>query len=170
VPIATVQTHLKQALAGFPLPLTLGRLSAFIQPPNPNDDGLEPCAYVWGSHGDESRETMPRAKPGDLSTGGDKKILHQVNVWLVWFGEVDDPNADVAFPAVIDAVCGLLRNTGLVDGTQYVRDPVTGQLSQLLAIGEHLSWEYGTVRAVADQRYLRYDAQITCEVEEIIQA
>jgi hypothetical protein len=33
-----------------------------------------------------------------------------------------------------------------------------------------MSWEWAPVRAVADQRYLRFDGQLTLEVIEIIQA
>jgi hypothetical protein len=171
MPLNTVQLRLKSVLDQLPLPQDLGILQAFIQPFNPNTDGTDACAYIWGSHGDETRLSKPRALPGDLSTGGDKTIHHSVDIWLVWFGEAEDPRADSQFPAVIDAVTACLRNTTLLGPeTLNAVDPITGQQSNLSAIGEDMQWNYAPVRAVADQRYLRYDAQITCQVTEVIQA
>lgn len=169
MPINTVQYYLKGILDQVQLPLDLGTLSAFIQPPNPGD-GTSPGVYIWGSRGDESRMTVPRAQPGDLTTGGEKGVQHNVDAWIIWLGPANHPQQDVQFPAVIDTIMAVLRNTPILDGTQYCPDPVTGQLSQLLNVGERMNWEYAPVRAVADQRYLRYDARITIEIEEIIQA
>lgn len=165
----TVQHYLKGILDQTMLPLDLGVLNAYIQPPNPGD-GTEPGIYIWGSRGNEGRMTVPRAKPGNLATGGQKGIDHNVDTWLVWLGPANDPQQDVLFPAVVDTVMAVLRNTPILDGTQYAPDPVTGQLSQLLDVGERMEWEYSPVRAVADQRYLRYDARITVNITEIIQA
>ena len=53
---------------------------------------------------------------------------------------------------------------------QTASDHDPNPISQLLNIGERMSWEYAPVRAVADQRFLRYDARLTIEIEEIIQA
>lgn len=171
MPVNTVQAYLRAALAELPLPRDAGLLEAFITPPNPNVDGaLRPAAYIWGSRGNETRLSVPRALQGSLPTGGNKQIVHQVDVWLVWFGASGDDESDTEFPAVLDAVMARLRNCPLLDGQQHEPDPVTGVLSNLLAVGETLSWEYGPVRATADQQYLRYDAQITCEVVEVIQS
>lgn len=169
MPLNTVQHYLKGILDGVALPLNLGTLSAFIQPPNPGD-GTAPGVYIWGSRGDEQRMTVPRAQPGNLATGGEKGIQHSVDAWIIWLGPAVDALQDVLFPAVVDTIMAVLRNTPILDGTQYCPDPVTGQLSQLLNVGERMSWEYAPVRAVADQRYLRYDARITIDIEEIIQA
>lgn len=156
------------------LPAGLGTLAAFILPPNPRDDP-NPAVYIWGSHGEESRLTLPRAAHANLATGGDKQLTHRVDCWVVWFGpSQDDGTSNIAvdyqFPAVLDAVMGALRNAPLVDASQHITDPVTGAGSQLLAVGERMTWDYGPVRAVADQRYLRYDAGVNCEVIEVIQA
>lgn len=169
MPINTVQQFVKQRLDGMVLPLGLGNLDAFIAPPNPRDDP-QPAAYVWGSHGDEKRLTVPRATYGNFASGGDKTLTHRIDVWLVWFTSSEDPQQDIQFPAVIDAVMNVLRNAELVDASQHERDPVTGQLSQLLNMGEHMTWDYGPIRATADQRYMRCDAVINVEVEEVIQA
>jgi hypothetical protein len=169
MPLNTVQHYLKGVLDNVALPLDLGTLEAFIQPPNPNLDNAA-GVYIWGSRGDEQRMTVPRAKPGDLSTGGEKGLTHSVDAWIIWLGPAVHPLQDVLFPAVVDTIMAVLRNTPILDGTQYCPDPVTGQLSQLLNVGERMSWEYAPVRAVADQRFLRYDARLTIEIEEIIQA
>lgn len=172
MPINTVQVFIRDRLNGLILPRGLGTLDAYIVPPNPRDDA-SPGAYVWGSHGEESRLTVPRAQFGNLATGGDKTLRHRVDVWLTWFGPSEDPMLDLQFPSIIDAVMGVLRNTPLVDAaanTQHVTDPVTGQLSQLLNLGEDQSWDYGPVRATADQRMLRFDANINTSVDEIIQS
>lgn len=161
--------YLERQLNGLALPIGLGNLNAFVQPP-PADDGSGANAYIWASGGDEKRLTVPRAQHGDLSTGGDKTLTHRPNVWLTWFGDQDSPQVGIQFPAIIDFVMGVLRNVEMLDVTQHAHDPITGQLSNLLNVGENMSWEYGPVRAVVDQRYLRYDAVLTLEVIEIIQA
>jgi hypothetical protein len=170
MPLNTVQHYLQGVLDQLVLPLGIGTLDAYITPPNPRDNVTDPAAYIWGSHGDESRLTVPRAQHGDLASGGDKTLAHRTDVWLTWFGEADNPQVDQQFPAIVDAVLAVLRNVEMLDQTQHAQDPVTGQLSNLLNVGENMTWEYGPVRATADQRYLRYDAQITVEVIEIIQA
>lgn len=171
MPLNTVQCRLKAILDGLPLPRDLGTINAFIAPPNPNTETRDPGCYIWGSHGNESRMTVPRAQAGNLPSGGNKELVHQVDIWLIWFGDSAESDADTAFPTVIDAVMACLRNTELLDAvSMQAVDPITGQLSDLLNIGENMSWEYAPVRATADERYLRYDAQIVCEVVEVIQA
>lgn len=81
-----------------------------------------------------------------------------------------DPQADNQFPSIVDAVLACLRNVALRDQSEQVTDPVTGQVSDLLNIGENMSWEYAPVRALVDQRYLRYDARVTLDTEEWFQA
>lgn len=169
MPINTMQAYVRDQLDGTILPLGMGRLDAFISPPNPRDDPT-PAAYVWGSHGAERRLTLPRAQFGDLTTGGDKELTHRLSVWLVWFVSTEDAQQDIRFPGVIDAVMARLRNAPLIDGDQHVYDPITGQASQIAKLGEDMSWEYGPVRATADQRYMRQDALLTVDIVEIIQS
>jgi hypothetical protein len=174
MPINTCQQYLKSVLNGLILPLGLGVIEAFITPPNPNiQAGANVCsAYIWGSHGDEKRKALPRATHGNLGSGGLKEILHNIDVWLIWFGyNIDeDSDADNQFPSILDFVLGQLRNARLVDAANEARDPVTGQTSQLLAVGENMSYVYTPVRAIVDQRTFRFDAQITCDVVEEIRA
>jgi hypothetical protein len=169
VPLNSVQLYLRSVLDNVVLPLDQGPLTAYIQPP-PQGDGTVPSLYIWGSRGDESRRTVPRAQPGQLDTGGHKVIVHDVDMWLVWLGPVEDERADILFPSMIDCIMAILRNVALLDQAQYATDPVTGQQSNLLDVGEQMSWEYAPVRAVADQRYQRYDARISVTVNEWFQA
>jgi hypothetical protein len=169
MPINTVQEFLRVTLQQLALPLGLGALQAYITPPNPGD-GTVPTAYIWGSRGDENRLALPRARPGVLTSGGTKNLVHQVDIWVVWHGDGDNPSIDRYFPAMVDAVLAKLRNVSLSDGATHQADPTTGTLSNILDVGERMTWEYGPVRATDDQRTLRFDAQITVEIHETIQA
>jgi hypothetical protein len=171
MPINTIQVFLRDTLSGLVLPLGLGNLTSVISPPNPGD-GTDATAYIWGSSGREARMALPRGQFSDPSgTGGEKRIIHNPNVWLVWFGSSEETNIDVEFPAIVDAVMATIRNAPLTDASQHSSDPVTGALSQVLAVGENMSYEYGPVRGTtADQRIWRFDAQLTVEVVEVIQA
>lgn len=167
MPLNSVQTYLKGVLNGLALPFGSPNLTAMITPPDPGD-GMLPAVYIWGSTGEEARQTMPRAKPGLPSTGGFKVILYRVDCWLIWFGDAENANADSAFPAVIDVVTNQLRTT-LMPVLNLV-DPVTSGTSNLLAVGENIDVDYAPVHATEDQRYLCYTARVICEIKEQIQA
>jgi hypothetical protein len=156
-------------LNGLNLPLQLGQLEAFVMP-LPVNDSANAGAYVWGSHHDEVRKAFPRAENGDLSTGGLKELTWQLDVWLLWFGQSDETDVNLQFPSIVDFVCAVLRNAPLVQAADHARDPVTGQLSQLIAVGEKLSSTMPPPRATSEQGIWRYDAAITVEVIEEIQA
>lgn len=167
MPLNSMQLYVKNLLDGAQLPLNLGTLTAFITPPDPGE-GTDPVVYVWGSIADERRQTMPRHKPGNYSTGGFKEINHVIDLWLVYCVYAEDELVDSLYPAVIDAVCAVLRDTGMP--TPLIVDQITGQGSYIQAIGEHITWDYAPVHSLADQRMLRYTARITVDVLEIIQA
>lgn len=163
MPLNTVQAYLKGLLDGLAIPGNVGNLEAYITPPDPRDDP-PPAAYIWPASGDEKRQAMPRGNPPGA---GWKTLTHSVHVYLTWFNAADDPNADSAFPAVIDTVMTALRSA---PNPVRASDPYTGQVSDLVDIGEQMTWDYGPVHAVADQRWLRYDCLITVTVTELIQA
>jgi hypothetical protein len=166
VALNAVQQHMKGLLDQLVLPLDMGILNAFITPPDPGD-GTQAAVYIWGSTGDEKRQTMPRARPNLLSTGGFKVIVHSLDLWLIWFGSAEDPSADSQFPLVIDSVTKVLRNTLMpVD----ITDPDTGDLSSILAIGEDLKWDYAPVHSVEDERWLVYTARVIATIKEKLQA
>lgn len=162
-----MQLHIKSLVDGLELPLGQGNLQAFITPPNPGDS-LDPVVYIWGSRGEERRHSMPRAQPGRFSTGAFKLITHHVDLWLVWCGYSDDEMSDSAFPAVMEAVMAVLRNTQLQ--VLNVIDPVTGGTSNIEAIGEDIDYEYAPVQSLQAQQMLRYLARLTLKIVEKIQA
>lgn len=165
----SVQLFVRDVLDQMLLPLQLGNLAAYITPPD-QGDGTVPGAYVWGSAGNESRRATPRAQPNNLPSGAWKCAEHHFDVWLIWIGTIEDPDVDMQFPIIIDAVMAKLRNTPLLDMQGVLTDPVNGAVSHLLNLGEDMSWVYSPVRALNDQRLRRYDGQITCTAEEWFQA
>lgn len=150
-------------------------LEAFIAPPDPNTAQGPPTAYVWSSKGNVRRQSGPRSKPPQNNQGqytpqlpaGWKIQAHSLSIWLVWFNDNSDPRADVAFPAVIDIVMMVLQTCQM---PANITDPLTGWATQLIDLGKNMDWDYRPVRAVAGQRYQRFDAEITAPVEEWLQA
>lgn len=169
MPLNTCMQYLFTQLNGLNLPLGLGQLEASIMP-LPVNDSANAGAYIWGSHHDEVRNAVPRAQNGNLASGGLKKLSWQIDVWLLWFGQSDEPNVNLQFPSIVDFVCAILRNAPLVQAADHAMDPVTGQLSQLLDVGENLSSTMPPPRTTGDQGIWRYDAAITCDMIEMIQA
>lgn len=159
MPLNSVQTHIKGILDGIQLPLGAGNLSAYITPPDPGN-GMIPSAYIWGSVAEDVRRSMPRFQ-------GFRVIKHEIDIWLIWFGPADDVNSDKAFPAIVDAVCEVLRTTPMP--VLNKKDPVTGQNSNIEMIAERLRWDYSPVHSVEDQRWLCYTARIICDVREQVQ-
>ena len=170
MPLNSVTTYLLDLLDGIPLPGPAGEsgaLACFITPPDPGN--LEvPTAYLWPVTGVETRLTTPRAGGPNVTQPGWKHINHRVQLVLAFVGAGDDPNADTTFPAVIDAVMAVLRPS---PDEALITDPVTGVLSSLLlGIGEDMTYDFAVVRTLQDQRYLRYDARLTINVNEYFQA
>lgn len=170
MPITSALQYIKTLLSGLPMPGGAANLAAYIIPPDPNVETDIPTAYVWFPQGDESRDgpagTMPRnTGPGTFS--GDKTILHDIDIFLTWFGADDDPKADSLFPGMVDAVMKALRTA--VPNPAPVTDPWTEEVTQIADTGEKMKYR-SEVRAVADQRYLRFDALITLQLTEVISA
>lgn len=160
----TAQVYLKDLLDQLPMPNSL-TLQAFITPPDPVVDYVNPHAYVWPSTGEETRLTIPRAAyPGAVS--GSKCIKHAVDVFIVWFSANDDPDADTWFPGMVDAVMTALRGTPT---PADVRDIYTNAESQIINTGEIMTYKI-VISAVEDERFNRYDALITVHLEEIFNA
>jgi hypothetical protein len=170
MPVNSVQVYLQRFIDGLALPGGLPALAAYITPPDPNEATDIPTAYVWPSDGDESRNaqkggTVPR-NTGPGTPSGWKNMDHSMSVWIVYFGQDDDDQADIIFPAVVDAVMYRLRTAP--DPAEAV-DPYTQQLSWLLDIGEVMSYSID-LRALADQRYNRYDGKLVLQITEVFQA
>jgi hypothetical protein len=172
MPVNSVHQILKGILSGLSIPGpagTSGTLSCFITPPSVRDDP-QPAMYIYGGRGTEHRQSLPRAAAPyqPLGQSGWKQIDHTVDGYLTWFDENYDQNVDSNFLSVVDAVMQALRSA--VDPLYYYTDPLTGQQSEVYAIGEKMNYEVAPPRATADQRYLRFDALITIHCWESFQA
>ena len=172
MPIVTATQWLLLVLDQMPLPGNGGQLlQAFIAPPNPEEDELDPHAYIWPSSGAESRQSVPRAAaPGlGVTQSGWKDELHHVDVFLTWFQDGDhDPNPDITYLSVVDAVMASLRT---VADPVLLSDPVTGQLSQISGTGERMNYDIATPKGTdADQRLLRYDSRIVVRLMDSFQS
>jgi len=172
VPINSTQVYVNNLLNGMAWPIpNLPNLQCQITPPDPNVDAEIPQAYVWPSRGREDRNptrggTIPRATTAN-GPSGLKTQQHRLSIYLVWWGQDDDPDSDTLFPGMVDAVMETLRISA--DPTDVLTDPWSGRQSYLIDVGENMDYQI-TVRAVIDQRYNRYDAEITCVINEVFAA
>jgi hypothetical protein len=165
--LTSVQFHLKSILNGLQS-AQLAPLQAVIQPPVLSDVGDHPFAFIWAGRGVEKRQTAPRAirqPSGAINPGGYQKMTWQMTVRLYAVMHPDDPNLESAFPNLIDMV------TLQVNVTQIpviITDPVTGQESQILTIGENVDVDYASVRTAGDegQAIIRFACDLTVEVQE----
>jgi hypothetical protein len=170
MPIVTATQWVYNVLNGMPLPGNTGPLQAFITPPNPEEDQLDPHAYIWPSAGSESRESLPRSGVPVVgtTTSGWKTLTHNVDIWISWFQDDSDPTPDLTFLAVTDDVMDALRTT---QDPVLLADPVTGRYSQIYATGERMGYDVSTVKGTtADQRILRWDSKIAARVLEDFQS
>jgi len=74
---------------------------------------------------------------------------------------------DTSFPALLDAVMDALRTC---PDPQVVTDPYTGRQSNMVNLGEDMTYTYVPPHSTADQRQLRFDARITARLLELVQA
>jgi len=167
--LVSVQTYLKEQLNQLILPVAgASTLEAFITPPDP-EFSPTPKAYIWAGQGDETRESMPRNLNGTIGTAAWKELHHSVDVYLVWFSDtsVDTADEDSAFPGMVDAVMWRLRT---VADPAVCLDPLTGRESQLLDVGERMTYDAPGLRSTIDERISRYDARLQLQIMEVFQA
>lgn len=160
MPLNSVQLYVQGLLDGLQIPGSPDRLDAYITPPT-IEDVDRPKAYIWGARTRGGRQTAPR-----LPKGGFRKLLWTVDVYLTYESTPDAPAIDQEFPIVVDAVLNVLWKTTM---PIFIRDPSTGQRSQILAIGESWDLEYPPERVPATLRMLYYSARISGTVEEAVQ-
>lgn len=157
--------YIKSLLDGLTIPGQTAAMVAHVTPPVVDDDpDAPPTAYVWASDGEEKRQAVPRGTP---PAAGWKTTTHTLSVWLTWPGDPSATDADTAFPATLDAVLQRLRSS---EDPAAVSDPYTAASSVLVDVGEKMTWTLYGPRTLADQRWVRYDAEIHATVTEEFQA
>lgn len=161
--INAAQVHFRTLLDGLPVPGGLN-IEAYITPPDPEVDYVQPHAFIWPSDGEETRLTIPRMVAAPNGVSGSKQIMHIMDIFLVWFAQNDDPEADTWFPGMVDAVMIALRTSST---PAVVQDVYTNATTQIIDVGERMTYKTA-VSAVADERFNRYDALISCHVMELI--
>lgn len=170
MPIVAAQQYICNLLTDLPMPNGNYRLDAYITPPDPLTEYYNPAAFIWPTDGNESRNgarggSIPR-NTGIGTQAGTKPIIHMIDVYLIWFGDPDDRDADNWFPGMVDTVMWQLRTC---PNPVVVVDPFTQVESQLIDIGEDMEYRI-VIRAVGDQNFNRYDALVACRVTEILHA
>ena len=93
-----------------------------------------------------------------------KPLEHELEIFLVYFGQNDDTEADTLFPGIVEAVMQALRTSP--DPWQQ-QDPYSGVVSTFVDVGEQMTWEV-VINAVENQAYNRYDCLLTCKMFELI--
>lgn len=170
MPLASVQKHVQGILDGLPVPGGTQTLTAQVTPPViQNLNG--PVAFVWGGSMAASRQTGPRGTPG---AAGFRRLMWDVDVWLVYLTNPNAAGADAVFPDLIDAVMAQLWATEMpvlidVDGQPTTQSGASGA-TQILSIGEDYRLEYSPVHTPATQRMLYYTARFTLQVYEAVQS
>jgi hypothetical protein len=157
--INAVMGYVKSVLDGLEIPGEVGPLACFIVPPDPdvNENGT-PRASVWSADGDVSRLSGPRQLPDEPGTAGWKDQWHNLAIFLWYPMSDEEPDEDSAFPGVVDAVMYALAT---VPNPAIITDPLTGVQTQLVGLGESMTWLMPPPMALAAQRWEKWACQIT---------
>ena len=171
MPIVTVQSYLLSLLDNLELPYNVPAARAYVTPPDPRVQAKIPAIYIWPSDGTENRSaelggTIPR-NTGPNTASGTKGLLHQMDIYITWFGSNSGPQADPKFPAIVDTVMLALRFSQ--PNPAYLTDPATNLTSTVYNVGENQHYRIG-IESIDDERWLRYDSLIQCSIWEIINA
>ena len=170
MPIVSAQTYVQGILQGATPPGATGITGPIQCLITPLDPDVNPAGaariYVWPAKGPEKRRAMPR-NTGPHTPAGWKDLKHELEIFLVWMDTPDDPQADVNFPLLIDYVMMLLRTS---PNPAQVTDPETGLVSNMVNLGEVMTYEYVPPRTLAEQAFRRYDARIQCSLLELFQS
>lgn len=176
MPLNSTQLYVQSLLDNLTIPGPPGEpsatLTAWIQPPSLEDlDG--PRAYIWGGRQRGHRQSMPRMKNGDPSTGGFKQLDYTMDIYLSYLTAPDDAQVSQEFPLLIDTVLQTLWSTTMpvfVDSQgQVTSTEQFPQASQILQIGEEWELEYPPERAPATLRMLYYSCRIGMDIQEAVQ-
>jgi len=157
--VNAVQKLLRDALDALETPnVQLPPAQAWIAPPLPGD-AAAPQIYVWGAHWTERRMT------GGRGAGGSKRRDYDVAIHIYAATVADDPNADSAFPLLIEAVIAKLASLAM---PVQLTDDETKAVTQLVEVGERFEVTYGVPRSLQDQRLLWYNCAVTVGAVEMI--
>ena len=170
MPVVSAQTYVQGILQGATPPGATGikgPLECLITPLDPDvNPGGGARIYVWPAKGPEKRRAMPR-NTGPGTQAGWKQLTHELEIFLVWMDSPNDPQADVNFPLLIDYVMFLLRTS---PNPAQVTDPETGVVSNMVNLGEVMTYEYVPPRTLAEMAFRRYDARVSCSLLELFQS
>ena len=169
--IVSTQTFLYGILNDLPMPYGRPNAKAFILPPDPRTNAKVPAIYIWPSDGDENRSsglggTVPR-NTGPGTPSGTKGLLHRMDVYMTWFSAESGKQMDPVFPGMVDAVMSALRYS--MPNPLEVIDPNTELGSTIYNVGEVMTYRTG-VESTSDERQKRFDALLTVDCWEIINA
>ena len=169
MPIASAQAYVQGILQGAAPPGATGikgPIQCLITPLDPDvNAGGGARIYVWPAKGTVKRRAVPR-NTGPGTPAGWKDEKHDLEIFLVWMDSPNDPQADVNFPLLIDYVMMLLETS---PNPAQVTDPETGLTSDMVNLGEVMTYEYVPPRTLAEQAFRRYDARISCSLLELYQ-
>jgi len=90
-----------------------------------------------------------------------------MDIYLTWFSANSGRQADPAFPAMVDAIMLALRTSQ--PNPASITDPNTEVTSTIYNVGEKMNYRTG-IESTADERWLRYDALIVCDIWEVFNA
>ena len=171
MPIAVVQSFLLSLLDGLELPYNVPSARAYVTPPDPRIQAKVPAIYIWPSDGLENRSpelggTVPR-NTGPGTASGTKGLRHEMDVYVTWFSSNQGKQQDPKFPSIVDTIMMALRYA--MPNPAELTDPATNLTSSVYNTGEDMRYKIG-VESTDDERWLRYDALITCSVWEEIRA
>ena len=171
MPVVAAQSFVKGILQNLVPPGDTGLrqpISALITPldPDVNPDGIA-RVYVWPAGGPGKRLATPRNSGPGYTSAGAKQIEHDLQVFMVWMDDPSDQNPDLNFPALIDFVWLTLETS---PSPSLYTDPATGAQTQMVNLGEKMSYDFVPPRTLEPQSMRRYDARIRCSLTEIYQA
>ena len=169
MPLASVQKYVQGILDGLAVPGGTQTLKAQVTPPVlQNLNG--PVAFVWGGSMVASRQSGPR---GTAGAAGFRRLMWDVDVWLVYLTNPNTAGADQVFPDLLDAVMAQLWSTTMpvfIDANGQPTEPSdTPGATQILSVGEDYRLEYSPIHTPATNRMLYYSARFSLQIYEAVQ-
>lgn len=171
MPLLSVQRYIAGVFDGMPVPGQTKALKARITPPGAQKlDG--PLAFIWGGSMRAERQAGPRGEPGKA---GFKHLAWDIDVWLSYLANPNSDTIDSQFPAFVDAVMERIWSTPTTlaidaQGVRVTQTPSPEGVTQIVSVGERFRLEYAPAHAVATNRTLYFDARLTLEIYEAVQA